>query len=243
MVAEIRADYQRRYGEEPRVFRAPGRVNLIGDHTDYNEGFVLPAAINFATWTAAGLREGDAIEVTSVNYSETVLFELEDVASGAKKHWSDYVRGVAFMLLKAGHRLVGANLIIDGDIPVGSGLSSSAALEVSIALALLAIAGIDAYLTEVGMTDVALLCQRVENEYIGLRSGIMDQFVSCHGRAGHALLLDCRSLEARYPPLSEKIKLVICDSKVRHQLASGEYNVRRSQCEAGVAQLATVIPD
>jgi galactokinase len=162
---------------------------------------------------------------------------LDDPAPSPRHDWTDYVRGVAVMLRQAGHRLVGADLLIDSDVPIGSGLSSSAALEVSTGYALLDCAGL-----AVDRTQLALCCQRAENEFVGMRCGIMDQFISCHGAAGHALLLDCRSLAFRLAPIEPSVRLVICNSMVRHELAAGEYNLRRAECERGVALLAASLP-
>ena len=166
------------------------------------------------------------------------MFDLDQANPAPSGHWSDYVRGVCIEFEKHGHRLRGANLVIDGEVPVGSGLSSSAALEVATALAVRGNS-----LLELGLTETALLCQQAENQFVGARTGIMDQFVACYGRADHALLLDCRSLEMNYAPVPDRVKLVICDTGVRHALAEGEYNLRRAQCEAGVASLAKVLPD
>ena len=225
------------YGAQPRVFRAPGRVNLIGEHTDYNDGFVMPAAIEFSTWVAAAARADRTLAIRSENFSESREFSLDDTAARADHHWSDYVRGVAVVLERAGHRLRGANLLIRGEVPIGSGLSSSAAIEVATASALLAVSGIS-----LDRVQIALLCQRAENEFVGMRCGIMDQFISCCGRAGHALMLDCRSLDYRLLPLPPEARLVICNTMVHHQLAGGEYNKRRADCEAGARHLARALP-
>jgi galactokinase len=221
-----------------RVFRAPGRVNLIGEHTDYNEGFVMPAAINFATSVTIGARPDRRLSVFSENCREAIEFDLDDPEPRATGHWSDYLKGVAVVLEQSGHRLRGAELLIQGDVPIGSGLSSSAALEVSTALALLA----NSELT-VPPVELAKLCQRAENEFVGMRCGIMDQFISCCGQANAALMLDCRSLDYRLLPLPSNVRLVISNTIVKHELASSEYNVRRSECEAGVHHFAQSRPN
>ena len=220
------------FGQTPRLFRAPGRVNLIGEHTDYNDGFVMPAAIELGCWVAIAGREDRRMVARSENFQETVELELD---SGAQRRgdWSDYVRGVAVVLERRGLRLRGANLLVRGEVPIGSGLSSSAALEVASGLALLGNSGL-----ELERMELARLCQRAENEFVGARCGIMDQFTACFGKAGHALRLDCRSLEYHPLPMPAGVALVICDSGVRHDLAAGEYNARRAQCEAGVRVLA-----
>jgi galactokinase len=216
----------------PRTFRAPGRVNLIGEHTDYNEGLVMPAAIELAAYVEVSSRADRRLVVHSETYSETVDFDLDEssfdgTGPRAQGHWSDYVRGVAVTLEQAGHRIGGANLRIRSDVPMGAGLSSSAAIEVAAALALLP--------APIERVTLAKLCQRAENEFVGVRCGIMDQFIACHARTGHALMLDCRTLEYRFAPLPAGVKLVIANTMVRHALAVGEYNRRRAECEEGAA--------
>jgi len=212
-----------------RIFRAPGRLNLIGEHTDYNDGFVMPVAVGFGTTVTVTPRPDRVVSVFSHNFSERVEFNLDDRSPKAGHHWSDYVRGVAVMLELAGHHLNGATLTISGDVPIGAGLSSSAAIEVATALALLENSGI-----RLDRAEMAGICQRAENEFVGMRCGIMDQFTSCFGQEGKALLLDCRSLEYKLLSLPEGVRLIICNTMVRHELATGEYNKRRAECEAGV---------
>lgn len=231
--AELRDRFRVLFGGEARLFRAPGRVNLIGEHTDYNDGFVLPAAIDFQTFAAAARRGGRTLRIHSINFEETVSFDLDAKNPRRRDHWSDYPLGVATTLARAGHGIPGADLLLYGEVPPGAGLSSSAALEMATALALLAVAGL-----ELEPLDTAKLCQQAENEFVGTLCGIMDPFVSRFAQAGHALLLDCRSLDARPVPLPDSSRLVICHSGVRHALASGEYNVRRAQCGEGVRALA-----
>jgi len=220
-----------------RTFRAPGRVNLIGEHTDYNDGFVMPVAIGFSTWIKLFPSSERKIEIYSENFNEQVVFDLDNPQTTARGHWSDYPIGVAAMFLRDGRDLRGARLVIKGEVPIGSGLSSSAALEVATAVALTANSNL-----EIDRVELAKLCQRAENEFVGARVGIMDQFVSLFGEANKALLLDCRSLEFGLLPLSNNTQLVICNTMVKHELASSAYNERRSQCEEGVAQLRSVIP-
>lgn len=221
-----------------RIFRAPGRVNLIGEHTDYNEGFVMPAAINLSTSVTIAPRADRRLSVFSENWEEAIEFDLDDPEPRAASHWSDYIRGVAVVLEQSDHRLRGADLKIHGEVPIGSGLSSSAALEVATAHALLANSG-----HSVPPVELAKLCQRAENEFVGIRCGIMDQFISCCGQADKALMLDCRSLDYRLLPLPAKVRLIISNSMVRHELASSEYNVRRAECEAGVHHFAQSRPN
>ena len=230
--------FVRLYGEKPRVYQAPGRVNLIGEHTDYNDGFVMPAAVGFYTQVAAGLRNDRKLVVHSENFLERVEISLDNLVPRGEHHWSDYVAGVAKMVEATGRSLPGANLIINGIVPQGAGLSSSASLEVAVGAALLDLTGKQATLKE-----LALLCQRAENEFVGARCGIMDQFVATHGERGKALMLDCRSLDYSLLRLPDEVRLVICNSMVRHSLAAGEYNRRRAECEEGVRILATRLPN
>jgi galactokinase len=218
---------------QTRTFRAPGRVNLIGEHTDYNDGFVMPAALDFFTWVSISPLESRRLRIFSENFDEEVEVDLDDEKLTARGHWSDYPIGVAVELQRAGYRLRGATLSVRGDVPIGSGLSSSAAIEVATACALVANSGL-----KIDARELALLCQRAENEFVGARVGIMDQFVSLFGRAQKALLLDCRSLEFKLLPLPDNVRLIICNTMVKHELASSAYNERRAQCEAGVEYLA-----
>ena len=223
--------------------RAPGRVNLIGEHTDYNDGFVMPIAIDRYTEVRAVARDDGRLALSSESFEPEHQHSLAQLRGGpdratvgATSRWTRYVHGVAWALQDAGYALRGADLAFHSTVPVGSGLSSSAALEVASAVALLRLAG-----HEVGLTTVALLCQRAENDYVGARCGIMDQYIACHGRAGSALLLDCRTLEHRQVPMAfdgAAARVVVCNSMVHHSVAAGEYNRRREQCEAGVAYLA-----
>jgi galactokinase len=229
--------FRREFGGEPRLYRAPGRVNLIGEHTDYNDGFVLPAALELATFAAVSPRPDRRLRVRSLLMEETLEFDLDEADARPRKDWSDYVRGVAIMLERAGHRLTGADLLIWSEVPLGSGLSSSAALEVAVGYALVSAAGLT-----IDLTALALSCQRAENEFVGMRCGIMDQFIACHGAARRALLLDCRSLEWRLVPLDPKARLLICNSMVRHSHAASGYNDRRRDCEQGVALLSKALP-
>jgi galactokinase len=230
------------FGITHEIFSAPGRINLIGEHTDYNDGFVMPAAIDFHTWVAVARRDDRKVVAHSEEWKETAQFNLDDVDASPKHHWLDYVRGVAIQLKASGYALQGCNLAISSDVPMGAGLSSSAALEVASALALIHAAGCSLEDTAASRVNLAKLCQRAENETVGARVGIMDQFASINGRAGHALLLDCRSLEFTLLPLPEDVSFVICNTMVRHSNSGGEYNVRRSQCEEGVRLLAASLP-
>jgi galactokinase len=236
-LTEIQKKFEGRYGGKARIYRAPGRVNLIGEHTDYNDGFVMPAAIDFYTWVAAAPREDRKLVVYSENVAGGAEFDLDAPHPRPQHQWSDYVFGVAVVLEQAGHRLRGANLLVSGDVSIGAGLSSSAAIEVATGCALLGNSGVP-----IDRVELARLCQRAENEFVGMRCGIMDQFISCCGRADEALILDCRSLDYRLLPLPPDVSLVISNTMVKHELAGGEYNKRRAECEAGVRRLAQALP-
>jgi galactokinase len=230
----------------PRLYRAPGRVNLIGEHTDYNAGLVMPAAIQFQTLVAAAPRTDQRLRVRSLNFDDTVEFDLpvrgrEAAASRDTAHWSDYVTGVAWSLAREGFVSSGADLLIHSSVPIGSGLSSSAALEVAVGYALLDLAAQEGA-RPVDCQQLALLCQRAENDYVGMRCGAMDQLASACGRAGYALMLDCRSLATEAVSVGDAV-LVVCNTMVRHSHAGGEYNQRREQCESAVHTLAARWPD
>lgn len=221
------------------IVRAPGRVNLIGEHTDYNDGFVFPMALDFQILTAAGKRQDQLVRIYSMDYQKMVEFHLDQpISYDTEERWSNYPRGIIAMLMEKGIRLAGMDLVFSGDIPQGSGLSSSAALEVSIALTLQALNGFS-----MNGPELARLCQRAENTFVGMNCGIMDQFISMMGRKGHALFLDCRTLEYRHIPLElEDYRILICHSGVKHSLVDSEYNKRRQECETGVAVLSQKYP-
>ena len=227
--AVLRKEHIARFNADPAVFVAPGRVNLIGEHTDYAEGFVMPVAINFATLAAISPRSDGKIVIWAENYGEEKIFSAA-AKPVASKHWSDYPMGVVAILSGEGHKIPGFSLSLWGDVPLGSGLSSSAALEVVTALAVLSLIEAD-YPRPV----LARLCQRVENEFVGANCGIMDQFISANGKANHALLLDCRDLSFRLAPLPADVALVIANTMVKHSIAGGDYPTRRRESEAACA--------
>jgi galactokinase len=239
--ARVRSEFEARHGGGARLFHAPGRVNLIGEHTDYNDGFVLPMAIDRGTTVAARVRADRLVTATSVNNGETLSFDLDRPGPPRRGTWQDYVEGVAQALGPG--RLRGADLVLWGDVPAGAGLSSSAAIEVAVGLSLLILADVvepdaDGLIGDELATELALAAQRAEHQYVGTRCGIMDQLISARGRRDHALLIDCRSLEATPVPLELPDALVlICDSQVKHELASSAYNERRAQCEEAVRVL------
>jgi len=233
----LQAKFKALFGTTPSIYRAPGRVNLIGEHTDYNDGFVMPAAIGFSCWVAIAPRDDHNLVIHSESFAEFVEVNLDEPMPPPSGKWYDYPLGVAWVLQQSGQKLQGASLLIHGEVPLGAGLSSSAALEISTGLALLGNSG-----CQLDRTRLALLCQRAENTFVGARCGIMDQFISCHGQAGHGLMLDCRSLDYQLIPIPSEVNLVICNTMVRHEHSSSEYNARRAECEEGVRELAKALP-
>jgi galactokinase len=233
----LKERFTKLYGAEPLLVQAPGRVNLIGEHTDYNEGFVFPAAIGFQTRIAIGKRQDRRLVVSSENYAERVEYDLDTLPEAPRGHWSDYVVGVVQLLQQRLGRMPGANLLLNGDVPQGAGLSSSASLEVAVCKAFLEVSG-----QTLDGVVIAQLCQKAENDFIGARCGIMDQFISVHGKKDHALRLDCRTLEYRLLPIPPDTRLVICNTMVRHRHAAGEYNERRAECEAAAHYFAEHVP-
>lgn len=229
--------FEDRFGSRPHVFAAPGRVNLIGEHTDYNDGFVLPSAIGFKARVAIAPRSDRKLLLHSEEFPEKFDFDVDHLPKTRTGSWCDYVIGVATVLQQLGARVHGANVLVRGEVPIGAGLSSSAALEVASALAFMSLNG-----AIFPMPQVAKLCQRAENTFVGARVGIMDQFVSCLGKAGHALLLDCRSLEFKLIPVPDNVRLVISNTMVKHENAGGEYNRRREECDIGVKALSKWYP-
>ncbi|MGC2238529.1 MAG: galactokinase [Pyrinomonadaceae bacterium] len=237
--AKLREKFRQICGREPRLFRAPGRVNLIGEHTDYNDGFVFPFAIDRETFVAGAARQGLKINVHALDVGEVFSFDLRDETFGRRGNWIDYVEGAARCVNKRFALRRGADLIFSSTVPIGAGLSSSAALEVSVGFALLALSEI-----EINRKELAFAAQEAEHEFVGVRSGIMDQFASVFGEKNHALLLDCRSLEIEQIPLEiGETVIAVCDSRVKHELAAGEYNRRRRECETGVEILREALPD
>jgi galactokinase len=230
IAVELQEEFRRCYPTRARIYRAPGRVNLIGGHTDYNDGFVMPAAIEFYVWVAIAPRNDRKLVVHSAHFSDHVDLDLNG-NPGRRNHWSDYIAGVAEMLGRV-QILRGANVLVRSDVPLGSGLGFSAAIEVATGFALMENSGF-----RIARVDLARLCQRAENEFIGARASIMNQFISCFGQLAHALMLDCRSLRYRLLSLPRDISLVICNTMVKHEFAKSEYNARRAQCEEGLRLL------
>ncbi|HEV2709432.1 MAG TPA: galactokinase [Edaphobacter sp.] len=229
---EVLRVHRQRFGQQGRAFGAPARVNLIGEHTDYTGGFVMPMAIDFTTVAMISPRDDGRAVFYSLNFDEEVSFEIAGLGRTPQGHWSDYPLGVVWSLAQEGVSVSGFSMSLAGNVPVGAGLSSSASLEVATAMALLSHAD-----AELPLKTVATLCRRTENEFVGAKSGIMDQFIVAGGIAGRVMLLDCRSLEFELLPLPSEVRVVICNSMVQHQHAGGEYGDRRDQVEAGQAVL------
>ena len=230
---ELRKTHEAAENASARLFRAPGRVNLVGEHTDYSGGFCMPAAINFETLIAASQRSDRTLKLHSVDFDETVEIDLDALPMDRQGHWSGYCIGTVWSLREAGFMAPAATLTITGNVPQGAGLSSSASLEVATATALLGLAG-----KFMPGGEIARVCQRAENDYVGAPVGIMDQFVSANGKAGSALILDTRALTFDLAPIPSQLRLVIANSMVKHSLADGgAYASRRREVEEGTAAL------
>ena len=227
---KVLSDFKKNFGGEPTIVRSPGRVNIIGEHTDYNNGFVLPAAIDKAIYVAVSARKDYAIKLFSGEFNESFETSLSELKP-TDKGWPNYILGVADQLKKGNYKISGFNLAIDGDVPIGSGLSSSAALECATGFALNEI-----FKLNISKKELAFIGQKAEHSFAGVRVGIMDQFASIFGRKDHVIKLDCQSLDYEYVPLKlEGYKILLLNTNVKHSLGSSEYNTRRAQCEQGVA--------
>lgn len=234
---EVREAFEKKFGGAYRIFAAPGRINIIGEHTDYNNGFVLPAAIDKRIYLAIRPLSGSVVTIHSVDFDQTISFDLQDDRPDLP-HWAMYPFGVVKELQKQGYSPGAFEAAFGGDIPDGAGLSSSAALESAFATALN-----DLFNLGISKMTLAKTGQSAEHNYAGVRCGIMDQFASIHGRAGHVMKLDCRSLEYEYFPLDlGDYSLMLIDTRVKHSLAASEYNSRRNDCEEGVMILQTQMP-
>ncbi len=236
-VSTLLAEHARRFGSQGQAFQAPGRVNLIGEHTDYSGGLVMPAAIDFQTVAVISRRSDSQCVLYSGNFHEELRFPADDLPQRPQRRWSDYPLGVAWSLSERAVPLPAWSISILGNVPLGAGLSSSASIEVAVALALLSLTD-----TTMPLKEIALACQRAENGFVGAQSGIMDQYIACCGERDHALMIDCRSLESSAVPLPEHVRLVICNSMVKHAHAGGEYNQRRAEVEEGTRILRRCNP-
>ena len=231
----IQSAFQNIFSIQPtNAFRAPGRVNLIGEHTDYNDGFVLPMAIDREVRIAARVRDDRVVRMYAVDFGNALsAFSLDaPIAHDDQNRWSNYVRGVAWALQSRGIIIPGFDLAIQGNVPLGSGLSSSAALEVCAAVTFVEMASL-----KINRVEIAQLCQQAESEFVGVKCGIMDQFISALAQEGHALLIDCRDLSYRAVPLPQGVSVIVCDTGKRRGLVDSEYNNRRSECEQAAAKL------
>lgn len=224
----LSATFVKHFTKAPaQITQAPGRVNLIGDHTDYNEGFVLPAAINFGTYIAASPRTDTRVRVVASDIADSVYtFDLNNLVSDDVETWSNYVKGALKYLVASGAEICGADLVISGNIPQGAGLSSSASLEVAVIHSFCRLFDI-----EIGGVKAALLAQQAENEFVGCNCGVMDQLISALGKADNAMLLDCQNLQYSYTSIPEQLAIVVIDSGVKRGLVDSEYNLRRAQCD------------
>lgn len=237
---ELLRKFEQLFGAPPSVMvRAPGRVDLLGSHTDYNEGFVLPVAVDLDVIAAGAPREDRTVAVYSANFDQMSEFELADIRHDPVNKWSNYIRGVALFLMEAGADLHGANVAIHGSVPIGSGLSSSAAIEMASGYLFQQLFGF-----EMSGTDLALVGQKAENRFVGVNTGIMDQFISRLARRDHALFIDCRTLEYEQVPFeTSSVKIVVCDTMKRRGLVDSEYDLRRSQCEEAARLFGQWVPD
>jgi galactokinase len=245
-IVDIKQKFEEIFDCQPvTMVRAPGRVNLIGEHTDYNDGYVLPVAIDRSILMAAAPRPDRQVILHALDFDQRTGFSLDDIRHDTQYPWSNYQRGVAFFLQERGFELAGMDAVISGDIPVGSGLSSSAAVEVAAAYTWQVLSGFS-----LSRVELALLCQQAENEFVGMQCGIMDQFISALGQRDHALLIDCRTLEHKVVKLGSgegslrpSATIVVCDTMKRRGLVDSEYNARRRECEEGVRLLRKHLPE
>lgn len=230
MIKELKKVFQQNFQTEPLIVRSPGRINIIGEHTDYNEGFVLPAAIDKAAYIAVSLRDDDEIHLVAMDLNENFSVNLKDLKPVGDVSWPNYILGSAAQFLKRGIQLPGFNAVLTSDVPMGAGLSSSAAVECATVFALN-----ELLQTDIDRLTMVSMAQKAEHEYAGVMCGIMDQFASMMGKKDYVIKLDCRSLEYEYVPFKlEGFKVLLLNTSVKHSLASSEYNTRRKECETAV---------
>jgi galactokinase len=229
IIRSVKKKFEAQFRNTPVIYHAPGRINLIGEHTDYNDGFVLPAAIDKAIYFGVAKNKLDKLRLYSIDYDEYFEIGVKELKK-SDVHWANYLIGVAVQFQKQGLNPEGIDCVFGGDIPLGAGLSSSAALECGFAISLN-----DQFSFGIDKSKLILMAQKAEHEFAGVMCGIMDQFASTFGKDGHVMKLDCRSLDFEYYPLTnDEVDIILCDTRVSHSLASSEYNIRRSECEKGV---------
>lgn len=238
LITSVSKEFKDRFNREPLLVESPGRVNLIGDHTDYNDGFALPAAIQKKIVLGLSENKVNKVRAYSMDMNEYVEMDIKNLIKN-ENHWANYIKGVTCELQKQGYAISGFDVVFSGDIPIGAGMSSSAALEGALLLSLN-----KTFDLNLSRKTMARLGQLTEHNHVGVNCGIMDQFVNFHGKKNAAIKLDCRSLDFEYVPFDrEDIKIVLCNSKVSHNLASSEYNTRHAQCEEGVEILSKYDPE
>lgn len=238
LVDNLRKDFTDLFQQAPVIVRSPGRVNIIGEHTDYNEGFVLPAAIDKAAYIAMSLREDDEIHLRALDLNESFFLKLADLKPVEAIRWPNYILGSAAQFVKRGVKVPGFNAILTSDVPIGAGLSSSAAVECATVFALNELLH-----TQLDRLTMVQMAQKAEHGFAGVMCGIMDQFASMMGKKDHVIKLDCRSLEVEYIPFRlEGIKVLLLNTNVKHSLATSEYNTRRRECETAVKWVNTSVP-
>jgi len=231
MINKITNTFLRKFNTTPFIFRSPGRINIIGEHTDYNDGFVLPAAIDKAAYIAMSLRDDDEIHLVAADLNEYFSISINDLKPVGDISWPNFILGAAAQFAKRGLPLKGFNAVLMSDVPIGAGLSSSAAIECATTFALN-----ELLQTNLDRITMVKMAQQAEHEYAGVMCGIMDQFASMMGKKDHVIKLDCRTLEYEYVPFQLKgLKILLLDTNVKHSLASSEYNTRRKECEQAVA--------
>ncbi len=229
-ITQLKNNFISTFGVVPTIFKSPGRINILGEHTDYNGGFVMPAAINKAVYVAVSLRNDEEVHLYAASYQEKIMATISTIKK-TETNWANYILGVVDELLKRNYQISGFNLYIDGDVPLGAGLSSSAAVECATAYALANMNGLT-----IPQMELALIAQSAEHHFAGVKCGIMDQFASVFGKKNEAIMLDCRSMDYQYIPLNlEGYSLVLLNTNVKHSLADSAYNKRREQCTQGVA--------
>lgn len=239
LIRQIVNEFENRFDGDYLLIKSPGRVNLIGEHTDYNQGFVLPAAVDKSIVLAMKPNDIQQARLYAVDKEDSFETDISGDLEKSGRGWPDYLLGVVDQLRKHGYQINGFDCVFGGNIPIGAGMSSSAALEGGVLFGLVQLFDLD-----IGPVEMAKIAQKAENDFVGVQCGIMDQFVSLNGKKGHALKLDCRSLEYEFYPFSQKdVHIVLCDTGVRRELASSEYNVRREQCEEGVTALQEFDPE